>query len=151
MEHREKLSYKIGSVFGQKSQLWYHLPPIDTFNLLGKIYEIDRAEQAKRHDFLVEAFEIGDLMNIPVRKLSLGQRMRCEIAASLLHKPEVIFLDEPTIDYRGRPPEGTPNPYTVNDQENATIFLTSHDVGDIEHLAGRVVIINHGQIVLMTE
>lgn len=148
-EHREKLSYRIGSVFGQKSQLWYHLPPIDTFNLLGKIYEMDRVEQAKRHDFLVEAFEIGDLMNIPVRKLSLGQRMRCEIAASLLHKPEVIFLDEPTIGLdvvaRQRVRQTLKQ---WNDQENATIFLTSHDVGDIEHLAGRVVIINHGQIVL---
>jgi ABC-2 type transport system ATP-binding protein len=146
---RERLSYKIGSVFGQKSQLWYHLPPIDTFNLLGKIYEMDQSEQAKRRDFLVEAFEIGDLVKIPVRKLSLGQRMRCEIAASLLHKPEVIFLDEPTIGLDVVARQNVRQTLKQwNDQEEATIFLTSHDVGDIERLADRVVIINHGQIVL---
>ena len=146
---RERLSYKIGSVFGQKSQLWYHLPPIDTFNLLGKIYEMDQSEQIKRRDFLVETFEIGDLMKTPVRKLSLGQRMRCEIAASLLHKPEVIFLDEPTIGLDVVARQNVRQTLKQwNDQEKATIFLTSHDVGDIEYLAGRVVIINHGQIVL---
>ncbi len=146
---REQLSYRIGSVFGQKSQLWYHLPPIDTFNLLAKIYEMDSAEQAKRRDFLVEAFEIGDLMKIPVRKLSLGQRMRCEIAASLLHEPEVIFLDEPTIGLDVVARQNVRQTLKRwNDQEETTVFLTSHDVGDIEYLAGRVIIINHGQVVL---
>ncbi len=148
-KHREQLAYRIGSVFGQKSQLWYHLPPADTFNLLGRIYEMDPAEQAKRRDFLVDSFQISDLMRIPVRKLSLGQRMRCEIAASLLHRPEVIFLDEPTI---GLDVVARQNVRQIlkqwNDQEDTTIFLTSHDVGDIEHLAERVIIVNHGQIVL---
>lgn len=146
---RKKLAYKIGSVFGQKSQLWFHLPPMDSFKLLGAIYEIPSKELEKRIDYLVEMFEIHDLMEIPVRKLSLGQRVRCEIAASLLHKPEIIFLDEPTIgldvivkhkirDLIKR----------LNQDEKTTIFLTSHDTGDIEHLCKRAIIINHGTIVL---
>lgn len=146
---RERLSFRIGSVFGQKSQLWYHLPPSDTFNLLARIYEMDRSEYVRRRDFLVDAFEIGELLNQPVRKLSLGQRMRCEIAASLLHGPEIIFLDEPTV---GLDVVGRQNVRETlkkwNDSERATVFLTSHDVGDIEYLADRVIIVNHGQIVL---
>lgn len=146
---REKLSYKIGSVFGQKSQLWYHLPPVDTFNLLSKIYEMEWSEHLRRREFLVDAFEIGEFMNIPVRKLSLGQRMRCEIAASLLHKPEVVFLDEPTIGLDVVARQNVRKTLKKwNDQENMTVFLTSHDVGDIEYLADRVIIINNGQVVL---
>lgn len=146
---REKLSYKIGAVFGQKSQLWYHLPASDTFSLLAKIYEMDRAEYEGRRDTLVDAFEIGEFLNQPVRKLSLGQRMRCEIAASLLHGPEVIFLDEPTIGLDVVARQNVRQTLKKwNDQEKATVFLTSHDVGDIEYLADRVVIINHGQIVM---
>ncbi|HHW05867.1 MAG TPA: ATP-binding cassette domain-containing protein [Methanothermobacter sp.] len=146
---REKLSYKIGSVFGQKSQLWYHLPPVDTFNLLSKIYEMNPSEHMRRREFLVDAFEIGEFMNVPVRKLSLGQRMRCEIAASLLHKPEVVFLDEPTIGLDVVARQNVRKTLKKwNDQENITVFLTSHDVGDIEYLADRVIIINHGQVVL---
>ncbi|MDP2857417.1 MAG: ATP-binding cassette domain-containing protein, partial [Bacillota bacterium] len=91
-EERENLSYEIGSVFGQKSLLWYHLPPSDTFALLQRIYEIPWAQFEARRTRLVDVFEIGELMSTPVRKLSLGQRMRCEIAASLLHSPRVIFL-----------------------------------------------------------
>jgi ABC-2 type transport system ATP-binding protein len=146
---RERLSYRIGSVFGQKSQLWYHLPPVDTFNLLASIYEMDRAEYLRRRDFLVDAFEIGEFVKVPVRKLSLGQRMRCEIAASLLHRPEVIFLDEPTIGLDVVARQNVRQTLKRwNDQEKTTVFLTSHDVGDIEYLADRVIIINHGQIVL---
>src|SRR3989344_5168695 len=94
---RIKLAYKIGSVFGQKPQLLYHLPAIDTFNLFSKIYELDSDTYKKRLDKLVKLFEVEDIIHQPVRKLSLGQRMRCEILASLLHNPQVIFLDEPTI------------------------------------------------------
>src|SRR5256886_8884581 len=94
---RRTLSYSIASVFGQKSQLWYHLPPQDTFNLLARIYELDMNEYRKRRDFLIDAFEIADYIGTQARKLSLGERMRCELAAALLHKPSVIFLDEPTI------------------------------------------------------
>lgn len=146
---RYKLAYKVGSVFGQKSQLWYHLPAWDTFNLLSYVYEMDRKTYEKRRDFLIEAFELKDFVKIPVRKLSLGQRMRCEVAASLIHKPEVIFLDEPTIglDVVARQAfrQSLKN---WNQEEKSTIFLTSHDVGDIAELAERVIIINHGKVVL---
>lgn len=145
---REKLAFDIGSVFGQKSQLWLHLPPSDSFDLLAHIYEIPAAEFASRRDHLVELFEIGPFLRTPVRKLSLGQRMRCEIAAALIHGPRLIFLDEPTIglDIVAR--------QTIRDlirrlnrEEGVTVFLTSHDVGDVERLCRRVVVVNHGRII----
>jgi ABC-2 type transport system ATP-binding protein len=145
---RRKLGYQIGSVFGQKPQLWYHLPAEDTFRLFARIYELDMAAFRRRRDFLVEAFDIGHLLQIPVRKLSLGQRMKCEIAASLLHEPRIIFLDEPTIglDVVAKQQIRDAIKY-LNEQEKTTIFLTSHDTGDIEKLTKRVIIINHGRII----
>jgi ABC-2 type transport system ATP-binding protein len=146
---RRKLAFRIGSVFGQKSQLWFHLPPMDSFRLLGAIYEVPDRELDKRIDYLVELFEIGELMEVPVRKLSLGQRVRCEIAASLLHKPEIIFLDEPTIGLDVVVKQKIRDLIIwLNQEEKTTIFLTSHDVGDIEQLCKRAVIINHGIVVL---
>ena len=147
-KERQKLAYNIGSVFGQKPQLWYHLPAIDTYNLLARIYELDQREYKKHLAFLVEAFEIGDLLNTPVRKLSLGQRMRCEIAASLIHKPKIIFLDEPTIglDVVAKQHIREVIKY-LNEKEKVTIFLTSHDAGDIESLAKRTIIVNFGKII----
>ena len=145
---RKKLAYQIGSVFGQKSQLWLHLPPQDTFELLGRIYELDDSFYEKRKNELIELFELKDFVNVPTRKLSLGQRMRCEIAASLLHKPKVIFLDEPTI---GLDPVAKASIRELisraNKEEKVTVFLTSHDAGDIERLCKRVIIINHGQMI----
>jgi len=94
---RQQLAFQIGTVFGQKPQLWYHLPPQDTFDLYSKIYELDEKMYRDRLKYLVEKFEIEELLKTPVRKLSLGQRMRCEIVASFLHHPKIIFLDEPTI------------------------------------------------------
>ena len=147
-DDRQKLAYHIGSVFGQKPQLWYHLPPIDTYNLFSKIYELKPKDYKARLDFLVEKFEIQDLLKTPVRKLSLGQRMRCEIVASLLHKPKVIFLDEPTIglDVIAKQHIREVIKY-LNEKEKVTIFLTSHDAGDIETLAKRTIVINHGTII----
>lgn len=146
---RKALSYKIGTVFGQKSQLWFHLPPLDSFNLLGSIYEIDKVKLKRRIDFLKEVFEIEDLMDIPVRKLSLGQRIRCEIAASILHEPEIIFLDEPTIGLDVVVKQKIRDLILkLNKEEKTTIFLTSHDAGDIEQLCKRAIIINHGEVVL---
>lgn len=146
---RKQLSYEIGTVFGQKSQLWFHLPPLDSFNLLGSIYEIEKGKLAKRIELLKEIFEIGDLMDIPVRKLSLGQRIRCEIAASILHEPEIIFLDEPTIGLDVVVKQKIRELILkLNKEEKTTIFLTSHDAGDIEQLCKRAIIINHGEIVL---
>ena len=96
-EDRTALGFKIGTVFGQRTQLWYHLPARDTFDLLARVYELDEAEYRRRRDDLVDVFSLGPLLGKPVRQLSLGERMRCELVASLLHRPEVLFLDEPTI------------------------------------------------------
>ncbi|HEX2947536.1 MAG TPA: ATP-binding cassette domain-containing protein [Clostridia bacterium] len=148
-KQRKELSFKIGSVFGQKSQLWFHLPPIDSFRLLGAIYEIDGRTLDSRIKEIVELFEIGELMDTPVRKLSLGQRMRCEFAASILHRPRIVFLDEPTIGLDVLVKQKIRELIVrLNREENTTIFLTSHDIGDVEQLCNRAVIINHGRIVL---
>jgi ABC-2 type transport system ATP-binding protein len=148
---RRHLAFHIASIYGQKSQLWYHLPPQDTFNLLAQIYELDMQEYRKRRDFLIDAFDIAEYMRTPVRKLSLGERMRCELAAALIHKPSVIFLDEPTIGLdviakqRIRDLIGQ-----LNREENVTVFLTSHDAGDIEQVCRRAIVINHGEVILDT-
>lgn len=145
---RRKLGYYIGTVFGQKPQLWYHLPAEDTFRLFARIYELDAGAFRQRRDFLVDAFQIAHLLQTPVRKLSLGQRMKCEIAASLLHRPQIIFLDEPTIGLDVVAKQQIRQAIrTLNEAENTTIFLTSHDAGDIESLCKRVIIINHGTII----
>ncbi len=145
---RRELAYHIGLVFGQKPQLWYHLPAQDTYELLSHIYELDRNQYEKRKNFLVEAFAIGDLLNTPVRKLSLGQRMRCELVASLIHQPQIVLLDEPTIglDVIANQQIREVIRY-LNETEKVTIFLTSHDAGDIESLAQRTIVINHGTII----
>jgi ABC-2 type transport system ATP-binding protein len=145
---RRKLAYRIGSVFGQKPQLWYHLPPADTFHLFARIYELDARAFQDRLNFLVEAFDIGDLLNTPVRKLSLGQRMKCEIAASLLHRPQVIFLDEPTIGLDVVAKQQIRDTIKLlHEREGTTIFLTSHDAGDVESLCKRVIVVNYGQVI----
>ena len=148
---RTQLAYHIASVFGQKSQLWYHLPPQDTFNLLARIYELDQRTYLKRRAFLVDVFNIQDYMQTPARKLSLGERMRCELAAALLHKPAILFLDEPTIGLdviaRQRIRELIGQ---LNSEEGVTVFLTSHDAGDIEQVCRRAIVINHGQLLLDT-
>ncbi|MDP1546021.1 MAG: ATP-binding cassette domain-containing protein [Anaerolineales bacterium] len=147
-KERQKLAFHIGTVFGQRPQLWYHLPAIDTFTLFGKIYELDDREIKKRIDFLTEAFEIRDLLETPVRKLSLGQRMRCEVAASLLHRPKLILLDEPSIGLDVVAKQHIRDAIRrMNQEEGVGVLLTSHDAGDLEALCKRVIIINHGQIV----
>jgi ABC-2 type transport system ATP-binding protein len=145
---RTKLSYRIGSVFGQKSQLWYHLPPIDTFELMSRIYELRRGEYIRRRDDLIERFELGPYLHTAVRKLSLGERMRCEIAASLLHRPQILFLDEPTIGLDVVVKQRIRELFSeLNREEGTTIFLTSHDAGDIERLCDRAIVINYGRMV----
>src|SRR3990172_1709207 len=147
-KERQKLAYHIGTVFGQRPQLWYHLPAIDTFTLFGKIYEMDDRETKKRIGFLAEAFEIRDLLETPVRKLSLGQRMRCEVAASLLHRPKLILLDEPSIGLDVVAKQRIRDAIRrMAQEENVGVLLTSHDAGDLEALCKRVIIINHGQVV----
>jgi len=146
---RRKLAYQIGAVFGQRSQLWYHLPPRDTFELLARVYSLDRERYRRTRDVLVERFGLGPFLDMPVRKLSLGQRMRAEIAASLLHEPRVVFLDEPTIglDVVARH-ELRDLIQEWNREQGVTVLLTSHDAGDIEGVAKRVIVINHGRVVL---
>lgn len=148
VKDRMQLAFNIGTVFGQKSQLWYHLPPIDTFRLLSHIYELKSSEFNARLNYLVKKFEIEHIIETPVRNLSLGERMRCELVGSLLHRPQVLFLDEPTIglDLIAKQQMRDLLAY-LNKEEGVTIFLTSHDVGDIERLAQRTIIVNHGKIV----
>lgn len=149
VKDRKKLSYSIGTVFGQKEQLWTHLTPYDNFRFFGAIYDIEDSVVDKKIKELKELFELDEFINTPVRNLSLGQRIRCEIVASLIHEPKVLFLDEPTI---GLDPVVKENIRTLikrmNKEYKTTIFLTSHDVGDIEKLCKRVIIINNGQVVL---
>ena len=146
---RKKLSYQIGTVFGQKEQLWTHLTPYDNFKFFGAIYDIPESVVEKKIEEFKNVYELDDFITTPVRNLSLGQRIRCEIVASLIHEPKVLFLDEPTI---GLDPVVKENIRTIikrmNKEYKTTIFLTSHDVGDIEKLCKRVIIINNGTIVL---
>jgi ABC-2 type transport system ATP-binding protein len=148
---RQRLAYNIASVFGQKSQLWVHLPPLDTFNLLARIFELDWSAYQQRVNYLIDVFDVGELVKTPARKLSLGERMRCELVAALIHRPQVIFLDEPTIGLdviaKGRIRDLIRQ---LNREEGVTVFLTSHDAGDIEQLCKRVIVVNHGSIILNT-
>jgi len=147
-KQRRELAYHIGTVFGQRPQLWYHLPAVDTFELFGKIYEMDDRETKMRIAVLSERFEIVDLLETPVRKLSLGQRMRCEVAASLLHRPKLLLLDEPSIGLDVVAKQRIRDSIReMAMDENVGVLLTSHDAGDLEALCKRVIIINHGQIV----
>lgn len=148
-KERKKLAYKIGTVFGQKEQLWMHLTPYDNFKFFGAIYDIPNNEIEDRIEELKNTFELEEFINTPVRNLSLGQRIRCEIVAALIHKPKILFLDEPTI---GLDPVVKENIRKLikkmNKELGTTIFLTSHDVGDIEKLCKRVIIVNKGKIIM---
>lgn len=147
-KNRRRMAQQIGTVFGQKSQLWFHLPARDSLLLLGSIYGMEKKAIKERIGFLSEVFEIGEFLDQPVRKLSLGQRIRCEIAASLLHSPRLLFLDEPTIGLdvvvKQRIRELIRR---INQEEGVTVFLTSHDAGDIEKICRRAMVINHGELV----
>ncbi len=146
---RKKLAYEIGCVFGQKEQLWVHLTPYDNFIFFGTIYDIPKTVIEKKINEYTEIFELNDFINTPVRNLSLGQRIICEIVASLIHDPKILFLDEPTI---GLDPVVKEKIRVLikrlNKEKKITIFLTSHDVSDIEKLCKRVIIVNNGEIVL---
>ena len=144
---RHALAFRIGTVFGQRSQLWYQLPPRDTFELLGRIYELDRGAHRRRVDELTSLFGLGPLLNTPVRQLSLGERMRCEIAASLLHSPRLLFLDEPTI---GLDVSAKASIRELLHEESVrrgvTLLLTSHDTGDMERVCDRVIVMHRGRL-----
>ncbi len=147
-EDRRRLARRIGTLFGQRSLLWLELTPRQSYRMLAAIYGLDRGEEQRRVAELGDLLEARDLFDQPVRSLSLGQRMRCELTACLLHGPEILFLDEPTIGLdlvaKQRFRELL---VRLNEQKGTTIFLTSHDVADIEHVAKRAVVINHGEVI----
>jgi len=145
---RRTLAFRIGTVFGQRSQLWYQLPPRDTFALLGRVYDVDSREHQRRIDALVALFDLGALVDTPVRHLSLGERMRCEIAASLLHAPQLLFLDEPTIGLDVSAKAAIRELLRGESERNRlTLLLTSHDTGDIERVCDRVIVIHRGRLI----
>ena len=147
-KERKKLAYQIGTVFGQRSQLLPNLPLTDSLEFFGVMYDMPDKEIKKRISELVELFDLGSFLTQPVRKLSLGQRMRAEVAASLIHKPKIILLDEPTIGLDVVAKKSLRDLLLkINKEEKTTIFLTSHDVGDIESLCDRTIVINHGVVI----
>lgn len=138
---------EIGVVFGQRSQLWWDVPVNDTFDLLKDIYDIPTIRYKKRFDELVEALSISGLLKTPVRQLSLGQRMRCEIVAALLHSPKILFLDEPTIGLDAVSKLALRDFLKNENRKNGvTMILTTHDMDDIESLCSRVMVIGHGKL-----
>lgn len=146
-KQRHALGFEIGTVFGQRSQLWYHLPPKETFDLLSKIYEINQDVYQSRLKHLIEVFEIGNFFDRPVRKLSLGQRMRCELVASLLHDPKIFFLDEPTVGLDVTAKLKIRNLLNhISKERGTTLFLTSHDTADIEQVCERAIVLDSGKI-----
>ncbi|MGW0879538.1 ABC transporter ATP-binding protein [Streptomyces sp. NPDC002671] len=144
---RRRLAHRIGVVFGQRTTLWWDLPLIDSYRLAHRMYRIPDARYRENLDRCVELLELGGLLDVPVRQLSLGQRMRGDIAAALLHDPEVLYLDEPTIGLdvvskakvRGFLKE-------LNAERGTTVLLTTHDLQDIEQLCSRVMVIDHGRL-----
>jgi ABC-2 type transport system ATP-binding protein len=147
-KEREAFVKEIGVVFGQRSQLWWDIGVIESFQLLRKVYRVSEADFKKRLDELVDRLQLAEFLNRPVRKLSLGQRMRCELAASLLHNPSILFLDEPTIglDIMVKT-EIREFLKSMNQRYETTILLTTHDLQDIEALCSRVIMLDDGSII----
>lgn len=145
--NRKNYVKNIGVVFGQKSQLWWDIPANDTFNLLKDIYDIPLDKFMKIKDYLINKLKCQDFINVPVRQLSLGQRMRLEIVASLLHEPDILFLDEPTIGLDAVSKQIVRDFIKqINKEKNVTVILTTHDMSDIEALAKRIILIGKGSI-----
>ena len=140
---------QIGVVFGQRSQLWWDVPVIDSFGLLKDIYSISNQTYQNNLEELTETLNLGELLRTPVRQLSLGQRMRCELAASLLHSPRILFLDEPTIGLDAVSKLAVREfVKTHNETHGTTVILTTHDMQDIEALTKRIILIGKGQILM---
>ncbi|MGH9213511.1 MAG: ABC transporter ATP-binding protein [Acidimicrobiales bacterium] len=145
---RRRLAARIGTLFGQRSLLWFELTPRQSYRMLAAIYGLDRRREQARAGELAELLDAGDLFDVPVRNLSLGQRMRCELAAVMLHEPEILFLDEPTIGLDLLAKQRFRELLVrLNAERGTTVFLTSRDVADIEHVARRVIVINHGAVI----
>ena len=138
---------RIGVVFGQRTQLWWDLPVADSFELLRDIYRVPQGQFRATADKLIALLKIEPLLDQPVRQLSLGQRMRCDIAASLLHSPSILFLDEPTIGLDANSKLALRDFIkTLNREQGVTVILATHDMHDIEALADRVLIIGNGRV-----
>lgn len=147
-KNRRKIAQKIGVVFGQKTQLWWDIPLIESFKVLKEIYLISDADYAERMEFLSTVLGIKDFMNQAVRTLSLGQRMRADLAAAWLHNPKILFLDEPTIGLDVLVKEKIRNAIKqMNERYNTTVILTTHDMQDIEDLCSRIVLIEEGTVI----
>jgi ABC-2 type transport system ATP-binding protein len=146
---RARHAARIGVVFGQRSQLWWDLPVIDSFSLLRDIYRIAPGDYRASLDELTDNLDLAPLMNVPVRQLSLGQRMKCELAASLLHRPSLLFLDEPTIGLDASTKIAVRDFIRyINRERGVTVILTTHDMADIEALCSRVMLIGGGKKLL---
>ncbi len=144
---RKVYAQHIGVVFGQRTQLWWDIAVIESFRLLGQIYQVPAADFDKRLDTLSGILELGPLLRTPVRKLSLGQRMRCDLAASLLHGPEVLFLDEPTIGLDAMAKDSIRTFLRqINRDFGTTIILTTHDLKEIEELCKRIIVLDKGKV-----
>ena len=145
---RQANARDIGVVFGQRSQLWWDLPVLESLRLIGRIYRIEPARLRRQLDRFAEVLDLGPLLPVPVRALSLGQKMRAELAATLLHEPRVVYLDEPTIGLDLLVKERIRQFIRqVNREEGTTVVLTTHDLGDIEELCRRVVVIDAGRLI----
>ncbi|WP_031103009.1 ABC transporter ATP-binding protein [Streptomyces sp. NRRL S-146] len=144
---RTRLAHRIGVVFGQRTTLWWDLPLLDSYRLMHRMYRIPDARYRENLGRLVELLDLGDLLDVPVRQLSLGQRMRGDIVAALLHDPEVLYLDEPTIGLdvisKSKVREFLRE---LNSERGTTVLLTTHDLQDIEQLCKRVMVIDHGRL-----
>ncbi|MCP4204324.1 MAG: ATP-binding cassette domain-containing protein [bacterium] len=148
--HRERVANaaEIGVVFGQRTQLWWDLPLIESLTLIGHIYQVDRDRYKGLLAEFAEALELEPLFKVPVRELSLGQKMRAELAATLIHEPRVVYLDEPTIGLDLIVKERIREFIKARNRERGTtVILTTHDLGDIEELCDRVIIIDHGKLI----
>lgn len=144
---RRQYTRTIGVVFGQRTQLWWDIAVVESFQLLKKIYDVSDQDYGRRMETFDEVLGLKPLLHVPVRKLSLGQRMRCDLAAALLHNPRILFLDEPTIGLDVVAKENVRQFLRrINQEFQVTVLLTTHDLSDIEELCRRVIIIDHGRI-----
>lgn len=148
-KNRREMTYHIATMFGQKSSLLSHLPVMESYKLLGAIYDIDKETLNERIEEVAEFFDIHELLQKKTSSLSLGQRMICEVAAVTLHRPRIIFFDEPTIGLDIVVKQKVRRMIrTLNEKYGTTIFITSHDISDIEKLCSRIILINHGKVML---